>query len=145
MPDFAADPRECLQDPTFGPQEVYMSTSLRPVKELWNEHTSCFIAHNEVITLFNDLASRAGTLCSETDYGNVTAIWIQDGKKLLDLIRSAPDFTAESLAKSLKDSGVEVDIDDLASLISNMRVLADSWYSSIDNWGELTFYVDNAW
>jgi len=121
-----------------------MSRSLRPIIEQWNTHTSCFLAHDEIITLFHELAGRADTLCSENDYGDKTAIWIQDGKKLLDIIESDPDFTAESLQKSLEDAGVDVNPGDLASLISNMCNLAASWRSSINNEGELRFYVD-AW
>ena len=119
-----------------------MSMSLRPVIEQWHTHTSCFIAHDEIIALFHELSARADTLCSETDYGDKTAIWIQDGKKLLDIIESGPDFTPESLQKSLKDTGVKVNAGDLKSLISNMHNLAASWRKSIDNAGELRFYAD---
>ncbi len=121
-----------------------MSMSLRPVIEQWNTHTSCFLAHDEIITLFHELAARADTLCSETDYGDKTAIWIQDGKRLLDFIGYDPDFNAESLMKSLQDENVEVNASDLGFLIHNMQSLARDWRSSINNAGELRFYVD-AW
>lgn len=121
-----------------------MSMSLRPVMEQWNTHTSCFIAHDEIIALFQELSIRVDTLCSETDYGDKTAIWIQDGTKFLDFIANDPDCNAASLQKSLEDAGVDVNVLDLAALINNMRYLEASWRSSINNAGELRFYVD-AW
>ena len=38
-----------------------MSQSFRPVKEIWNTHSSCFIASQELITLLPDLAARVDT------------------------------------------------------------------------------------
>ncbi len=119
-----------------------MSMSLRPVMEQWNTHTSCFIAHDQIIALFQELSTRVDTPCSETDYGEETVIWIQDGKKLLDFIANDPDCNAASLQKSLEEANVEVNVLDLTALINNMRYLAASWRSSIGSAGEIRFYVD---
>ncbi len=44
-----------------------MSMSLRPVMEQWNTHTSCFIEHDQIIALFQEMSTRVDTLCSEVD------------------------------------------------------------------------------
>jgi hypothetical protein len=110
--------------------------------EQWNTHTSCFIEHDQIIALFQEVSTRADTLCSETDYGDQTVIWIQDGKKLLNFIGYDPDFTAESLLKSLQEANEEVNASDLGFLIHNMQSLHLDWRSSINDAGELRFYVD---
>ena len=119
-----------------------MSMSLRPVMEQWNTHTSCFIEHDQIIALFQEMSTRVDTLCSEVDYGEMTVIWLQDGQKFLDFIEHDPTFNVASLQKSLADADVEVNVSDLASLVNNMRNMAAAWRSSINNAGELRFYVD---
>ena len=120
-----------------------MSMSLRPVMEQWNTHTSCFIEHDQIIALFQELSARVDTLCSEVDYGEMTVIWLQDGQKLLDFIAHDPTFNAASLQQSLEDAGVEVNGLDLAALVNNMRNMAATWRSSIGSAGDLRFYVDS--
>ena len=38
-----------------------MSQSFRPVKEIWNAHSSCFVEPEELIMLLHDIAARVGT------------------------------------------------------------------------------------
>jgi hypothetical protein len=42
-----------------------MSHSFRPVKEIWNMHSSCFVEPEESIALLHDLAARVGTASEE--------------------------------------------------------------------------------
>ena len=37
-----------------------MSQSFRPVKEIWNMHSSCFVETEELIALLHDLAGPSG-------------------------------------------------------------------------------------
>ena len=46
-----------------------MSQSFRPVKEIWNTHSSCFVEPEELIALLHDLAARVGTASDEHEYG----------------------------------------------------------------------------
>jgi len=46
-----------------------MSQSFRPVKEIWNVHSSCFIEPEKLIVLLHDLAARVGTASDEHEYG----------------------------------------------------------------------------
>jgi hypothetical protein len=66
-----------------------MSQCFRPVKEIWNTHTACFVRSENLILLLHDLAARAGTASDEHGYGDNTAVWIENGAKALDYIESA--------------------------------------------------------
>ena len=120
-----------------------MSQCFRPVKEVWNSHSSCFVEPKALITLLHDLAARADTASDEHSYGDNTAVWFEDGGKILDYVRSDPRFTAESFKDSLEEQGVLVQRDALAPLLANMQSLSDEWRDSIGEHGELVFYVDN--
>lgn len=47
-----------------------MSQSFRPVKEIWNLHSSCFVEPEELTALLHDLAAKLGTASDEHDYGD---------------------------------------------------------------------------
>jgi hypothetical protein len=61
-----------------------MSQSFRPVKEICNLHSSCFVEPEELIALLHDLAVRVGTASEEHEYGDNKAVWFEEGKKILD-------------------------------------------------------------
>jgi hypothetical protein len=61
-----------------------MSVCFRPVKEIWNSHSSCFVEPKPLITLLHDLAARADTASDEHNYGDNTAVWFEDGNRVLD-------------------------------------------------------------
>ena len=120
-----------------------MSQSFRPVKEIWNMHSSCFVGPGELIALFHDLAARVGTASDEHQYGDKNAVWIEDGKKVLDYMEADERFSAASFKDSLEEQGILINKkSDLISLIDNMRSLARLWRSSIGEHGELVFYID---
>ena len=119
-----------------------MSQSFRPVKEIWNMHSSCFVEPEELITLLHDLAARVGTASDEHEYGDNKAIWLEEGNKVLDYVEADERFNATSFTDSLEEQGVVINKNDLVALIDNMRGLAKQWRSSIGERGELVFYID---
>jgi len=119
-----------------------MSQSFRPVKEIWNMHSSCFVEPEELIALLHDLAARVGTASDEREYGDNKAVWFEDGNKVLDYIEADERFKAASFKDSMEEQGIVVNTNDLATLIDNMLSLAKQWRSSIGERGELVFYID---
>jgi hypothetical protein len=122
-----------------------MSLCFRPVKEVWNSHSSCFVEPKALITLLHDLAARADTASDEHNYGDNRAVWFEDGNRVLDYIENDRRFNAASFTDSLEEQGVPIDIDEtdeLAALLHNMRSLASQWRNSIGEHGELVFYID---
>ena len=120
-----------------------MSQSFRPVKEIWNMHSSCFVESEELIALLHDLAARIGTASDEHEYGDKNAVWLGDGNKVLDYMEADERFSAASFKDSLEEQGILINKkSDLTSLIDNMRSLARLWRSSIGEHGELVFYID---
>ncbi len=119
-----------------------MSQSFRPVKEIWNMHSSCFVEPEELITLLHDLAARVGTASDEHEYGDKKAVWLEDGNKVLHYIEADERFNAASFKDSMEEQGVAVNGNDLITLINNMRSLSKQWQSSIGKQGELVFYID---
>lgn len=120
-----------------------MSHCFRPVKEVWNLHSSCFVEPKALITLLHDLAARVGTASDEHIYGDNTAVWFESGSKVLDYVRSDDRFNPESFKDSLEEQGVFVERDALVPLLANMQILSNEWQDSIGEHGELVFYVDN--
>lgn len=119
-----------------------MSQSFRPVKEIWNMHSSCFVEPEELIAVLLDLAARVGTASDEHEYGDKKTVWLEDGNQVLDYIETDERFNAASFRDSMEEQGVVIDKSDLTTLIDNMRSLAKQWRSSIGEHGELVFYVD---
>jgi hypothetical protein len=119
-----------------------MSRSFRAVKEIWNAHSSCFIEPEKLIALLHDLAARVGTASDEHEYGDKQAVWLENGKTVLDYIEADERFSAASFRDSMEEQGVIIDKNDLTTLIDNMRSLAKQWRSSIGEHGELMFYID---
>jgi hypothetical protein len=119
-----------------------MSRSFRPVKEIWNLHSSCFVEPEELIALLHDLAARAGTASDEHEYGDKQAVWLENGRKVLDYMEADERFSAASFKDSMEEQGIAVNSDDLIALIDNMRSLSKEWRSSVGGRGELVFYID---
>ncbi|MFZ3265414.1 MAG: hypothetical protein WA172_15525 [Terriglobales bacterium] len=90
-----------------------MSQSFRPVKEIWNMHSSCFIEPEELIALLHDLAARAGTASDEHEYGDNTAAWLEDGNKVLNYMEADERFNAASFKDSMEEQGIVINKDDL--------------------------------
>ena len=115
-----------------------MSASFRPVTETWGAGTDEFIDHESLCVLLSDAARAAGSNMQETEYGDLTAFWIEDGAAFLDYI-SSDDFNIGSLSEDLDPTHDG----DAASLIQNMKSLAPEWRKSIDSQdGSLRFYID---
>ena len=119
-----------------------MSQSFRPVKEIWNVHSSCFVEPDELIALLHDLAARVGTASDEHEYGDNKAVWLEDGNKVLDYMGADERFNSASFKDSMEEQGIAVDKNDLIALIDNMRSLSKQWRSSIGKYGELVFHID---
>jgi hypothetical protein len=119
-----------------------MSQSFRPVKEIWNMHSSCFVEPEELIALLHDLAARVGTVSDEHEYGDNKVVWVEDGKRVLDYMEVDERFNAASFKDSMEEQGVVIKQNDLAALIDNMRSLVKQRRSSIGERGELVFYID---
>jgi hypothetical protein len=119
-----------------------MSQSFRPVKEIWNLHSSCFVEPDELITLLHDLAARVGTASDEHKYGDKKAVWLADGNRVLDYMEADERFNVASFKDSMEEQGVVINKNDLTSLIDNIRSLAKQWRTSLGEHGELVFYVD---
>ena len=98
-----------------------MSQSFRPVKEIWNVHSSCFVEPDELIALLHDLAARVGTASDEHEYGDNKVVWLEDGNKVLDYMEADERFNAASFKDSMEEQGVVINQNDLATLIDNMR------------------------
>ena len=79
----------------------------------------------------------------ELSYRENTAVWFEDGKKILDYIQSDRRFNSLSFKDSLDEQGVTVDEDALFPLLANMQSLSEQWRESVGGHGELVFYVDN--
>ena len=117
-----------------------MSTSFRPVNEVWGEHSSCFVNGDLMLWVLLTIAAEAGTHSEAYEYGDKTSFWVEHGSRFLDFV-SKERFTADHIAKSLGLKGARR-LNDLKFLVSNMQLLADSWHKSIDLHGALTFYID---
>jgi hypothetical protein len=76
-----------------------MSQSFRPVKEIWNSHSSCFVESEELVALLHDLAVRAGTASDEHEYGDNKAVWIEDGTKVLGYMEADERFKCRQLQR----------------------------------------------
>ena len=112
-----------------------MSRSFRPVKEIWNMHSSCFVEPEELTMLLHDLAARVGTASDEHEYGDKKAVWFEDGRKVLHYVEADDRFNAASFKDSMEEQGVVINQNDLSTLIDNMRSLAKHWRSSIGEHG----------
>ena len=119
-----------------------MSQSFRAVKEIWNVHSSCFIEAEKVILLLRDLAARVGTASDEHEYGDKLAVWLENGREVLDYMEADERFSADSFKDSMEEPGIAANSNDLVSLIENMRSLSRPWRRSIGKHGELLFYID---
>lgn len=119
-----------------------MSKSFRAVKEIWNAHSSCFIEPEKLTVLLHDLAARVGTASEEHEYGDKQAVWLEDGRKVLDYMEADERFSAASFQDSLEEQGIIFNKNDLIALIDNMQSLSKQWRTSIGKQGELVFYID---
>ena len=119
-----------------------MSQSFRPVKEIWNVPSSCFIEPEKLMVLLHDLAARVGTATDEHEYGDNQALWLENGRKVLDYMEADERFSAASFSDSMEEQGIAVNKNDLLALIDNMRSLSKQWRSSLGTHGELVFYID---
>ena len=117
-----------------------MSTSFRPVNEVWGEHSSCFVNGDLMLWVLLTIATEAETHSEAYEYGDKTSFWIEDGGKFLEFVASNR-FSAERIAKSIGLKAAR-HLNDLKFLVSSMQLLADKWRESIDTHGALTFYID---
>ena len=118
-----------------------MSQSFRPVKEIWNMHSSCFVEPEELIALLHDLAAGVGTASEEHEWRQQSSL-ARRRQKVLDYMEAGEHFNAASFKDSVEEQGVVINKNDLSTLIDNMRGLVKQWRNSIGGHGELVFYID---
>ena len=128
-----------------------MSASFRPVLEIWGEHSSMFLDHDDMLEFLDELALRIDDCASANEYGEVTSVFFVDGEKLLDYVEKNPEFTVDSFSESLAwesapnmhwQALLDEKREHLKSLMSNFKTYAPEWRKSINKSGALTFYVD---
>jgi hypothetical protein len=117
-------------------------SDLRPVQEIWGPHTAYFVERDQLITFLHDLAARVGTSSEGHEYGDVTAVWFENGQRVLAYIATDDRFNTSSFADSLEEQGVTINRSELDYLIGNVKQLATAWTRSLGPHGELVFYVD---
>ena len=103
---------------------------------------ACFIEPAKLIVLLHDLAARVSTASDEHEYGDKQAVWLENGRKVLDYMEADERFSAASFEDSMAEQGITVSKNDLIALIDNMRSLAKAVAESILERGELVFYID---
>lgn len=117
-------------------------SDFRPVQEIWGPHSAYFVERDQLIAFLHGLAARVGTPSEDHEYGDVTAVWFENGQQVLDYIATDDRFNTSSFADSLEEQGMTIDNSELDSLIGNVRQLARAWMHSLGPYGELVFYVD---
>src|SRR5438046_2588170 len=65
-----------------------MSTSFRPMNEVWGEHSSCFVNGDLMLWVLLTIATEAETHSEACEYGDKTLFWIEDGGKFLEFVAS---------------------------------------------------------
>ena len=106
------------------------------MREEWGEACSCFIDADEVVRLLRRISEALGIPSEHHNYGGTISVWVEDGKKLLDYIRSR-SFTARHVAAL---TGLKAKA--LMPLIGNMKALSREWQEAVGSHGEIHFYVD---
>jgi hypothetical protein len=119
-----------------------MGGSFRPVEEIWGEHSSMFLEHEDVLAVFDELARRTNQDTCTHEYGEVESVYFPEGAAIFDYAETDANFTAKSFGVSLRENGRKVSQVSLGHLLSNLKNMAPDWRKSIDKNGTLTFYVD---
>lgn len=117
-----------------------MGLDLRPVIEKWGPHYSYQLGHEEMVELLAEIAGRADTACITESYGDLERVWIEDGKRFLDLLAGGKEAMLDAKAKGLDaydltDAELEI-VNELAGLVEQWR----AWIDADD--GALRIYVD---
>jgi hypothetical protein len=134
---------DCIIETPKNEKEVRpLSQNFRAVKEIWNVHSSCFIEPEKLMVLLHDLVARVGTASDEHEYGDKKAVWLENGRKVLDYMEADKRFNAASFKDSMEEQGIAINRHDLISLIDNMRSLSKQGRRSIGKHGELLSYID---
>lgn len=100
--------------------------SFRPVKEEWGE--PCKGNRNQVVRVIRDIAEMAHTRHTTKGYGDVTVVWVENGRAFLDLLACLSIKTAV--------------LGEVDTLILRMRACGKRWKESLGRHGELRFYID---
>jgi len=58
-----------------------------------------------LIALLHDLAARVGTASQEHQYGDIQAVWLENGRKVLDYMEADERFSAASFRDSMEEQG----------------------------------------
>jgi dihydroxyacetone kinase-like predicted kinase len=113
-----------------------MSMNFRAVREEWGESSSLFVDHEDLITIICHTADAAGTMSSAEEYGEVTSVWIDNGRKFLEYVHTT--LTPEEAHSYVPNAELE----SVKCLVGNMKQLASRWLLQCDKHGCLHFYID---
>jgi len=75
--------------------------SFRPVKEVWGEHSSCFVDAGLMLRVLLAIAVEAGSHGEAHEYGDKTSIWVEEGANSLTLSAmnaSSPQSASRALS-----------------------------------------------
>jgi hypothetical protein len=108
---------------------------------MWGTASSNFLKVDDlesVIIAISLAASPKGRV-ETNDYNEVRVVWIEQGGKLLDYIDSNSIDQLVAVCGELEDLD---SVEDLRTLLTNMKNLSREWRTSIDDDGSLRFYID---
>jgi hypothetical protein len=126
-----------------------MSRDFRPVVETWGSHSACFVQSDDFQDVLASLACAGSPIEDEatsdtpltiTGYGEYDVVWIARGDRFLDYVDSK---TVDELISENGQIREMDDVDDVRSLLGNIKALSPEWRKLVDpKGGALRFYVD---
>lgn len=120
-----------------------MSKSFRPVEEIWGDSSSSFLQPEDLEDVLITIAehSFAGDV-EAADYLDVRSIWIENAVNFFDYVKDkSTDFIIANLLDHVSVINDD-DVDDLKSVIENIKALDAEWRKSIQEDGSINFYID---
>ena len=121
-----------------------MSRSFRPVIERHGPHSSCFIDSEDVEIILSQLADNAGgCLYDSRPDGECTRVQLTNGVAFLNYLESMNAAVLVDQLISNYDGVRGFAVDDLLSLLQNLRALAPDWRPFVDTDGDfISFLID---
>jgi hypothetical protein len=118
-----------------------MSVVLRPVVEQWGESYTYSLNQDEMLDLIEEVAARAEAgQTIRTEYGDLVVMYIQEGRKFLDLLAGG----REAMLRAKAEGKDNYDLYDRElNTIDELATLTPAWQRSVcPRDGSLRIYVD---